>query len=142
MAKRVWKAKEVIKGWNEKPIKITGFEDPFDEDSAPALREMRILDAMLLIVNRTDSKTLEDSSKKRALKQALVKAVKTGRIELEPDVYKWLKTASEAVSPTAWQDNGNEVHDIISEGFSYDNEPSKSAKTKASKEAPDAPPAE
>lgn len=142
MAKRIWKAKDVIKGWQDKPIRIQQFEDPFDEDSIVEVGDMRVLDAMLVIANRFDCKTLDDASKKRTLKKALLASVKTGRIELEPDIYKWLKVASEQVCPMAWQDNANEVHDIISEGFRYENEPSESAGKAKVKKGEDAPPTE
>lgn len=137
MAKRVWKSKTTIKDWRGDPIRITQFEDPFDDDSPSEVGDMRVLDAMLHIANSFPCKTLDDSTKKRSLKQALLKAVKTGKIEIEPEVFKWLKTASEAVCPASWQDNANEVHDIISEGFTYENEPSKRAKATKGKGSSD-----
>ncbi len=142
MAKRVWKNKTIINDWRGRPIRVQQFEDPFDEDSPMQVGDMRVLDAMLHISNSFPCKTLDDSTKKRSLKQALLASVRTGKIELEPEVFKWLKTASEQVCPVSWQDNANEVHDIISEGFTYDNEPSKSAKKTARKEEPDASAAE
>lgn len=122
--KRVWKAKEVIKGWEGKPLKINKNDDPFDEESDMNLGEVTIFDAILVIVNNFPCETLEDSSKKKAIKQAIKTSMKTGLIELEGEVFKWLKTASEKVCPRAWQDNANEVHDIITEGFKKENEPS------------------
>lgn len=131
MAKRVWKAREVVKGWRGKPLRMQQLEDPFDDDSPSASADIRVLDIMLIIANGFGCKTLDDSSKKKALKQAVLASMESGKIELEPDVFKWLKTASEAVCPAAFQDNAGEVHDIITEGFSYENEPSKSAKKTA-----------
>ncbi len=145
--KRVWKAKEVINGWEGKPIKIQKPDDPFDEEEAANVEvgDMTIFDAMLFIsnINQIGSKqlveTLDDASKKKSLKQSLKASVKTGRIELEGEVFKWLKTVSEIVCPIAWQDNANEVYDIITEGFKKENEdePSKSKGTKAGKKAKD-----
>jgi len=140
--KRVWKAKEVIKGWQGKPLKAELDDDPFDEDSDMGLREVTVRDAMLIIANNFPCETLDDASKKKSLKQAIQSSMKTGLIELEGEVFKWLKTASEKVCPKAWQDNANEVHDIITEGFRKENEPSESAKKKALKKGKDAPPAE
>ena len=142
--KRVWKAKEVIKGWEGKPIRIQIADDPFDEESDVEVGDMTIFGAMLAISNIQQiggeilCKTLDDSSKKKSLKQALKAAMKSGRIELEIEVHKWLKGASEKVCPIVWQDNANEVHDIISEGWRAENEPSESAKKKALKEGKDA----
>lgn len=146
--KRVWKAKEVIKGWEGKPLTAQKAENPFDEDSDVSVGELTIFDAMFLISNISQignevlCKTLEDASKKKSLKQALKVAKKTGLIELEAEVFRWLKTASEKVCPMLWQDNANEVHDIITEGFKKENEPSKSAGKKEGKEGKDASPAE
>ena len=131
--KRVWKAKEVINGWTGTPIKIEKPDDPFDEEEKETkLGKLTILDAMLVISNLFRCETLEDSSKKKALKQALKASMKSGLIELEGEVFKWLKTASEKASPLAWQENANEVHDIITEGFRKENEkanPPKEVKT-------------
>lgn len=137
--KRVWKAKAIIKGWQGKPLKILQYDDPFDEDETSAsVGDMRVLDAMLVIANRFECKTLDDASKKKQLKQAVMASVRSGRIELEAEVYKWLKTASEQVCPVAWQDNANEVHDILTEGYAKENEPSESKREKALKESKDA----
>lgn len=131
--KRVWKAKEIIKGWQGKPIRIQMADDPFDEESDVEVGDMTILAAMMAISavqqigQEVICKTLDDASKKKSLRQALKAAVETGRIELEVEVHKWLKAASEKVSPLLWQDNANEVHDIITEGFRRENESSKSA---------------
>ncbi len=133
--KRVWKAKEVIKGWQGKPIRIQMATDPFDEEDNVEVGDMTIFGAMLVIANNFTCETLEDSSKKRELKKALKVSLKSGRIEVEGEVFKWLKTASEKVCPRAWQENANEVHDIITEGFKKDNEPPKSSpKAKSEKE--------
>ncbi len=132
--KRVWKAKEIIKGWEGKPIRIQIAADPFDDEDNVKVGDMTIFGAMLVIANNFACATLEDSSKKRELKKALKASVESGRIELEGEVFKWLKTASEKVCPQAWQDNGNEVHDIITEGFTKENEPSESAKKRAAQE--------
>lgn len=146
--KRVWKAKEVINGWEGKPIRIQIADDPFDEDSDVEVGDMTIFGAMLAISNIQQvggeilCKTLDDASKKKSLKQALKASMKTGLIELEPEVHKWLKGASEKVSPVVWQDNANEVHYIIDEGFKRENEPSKSARKTQGKKEKDASPAE
>lgn len=143
MAKRVWKAKQVIKGWDDKPITITKTDNPFDdEDTDSKVGSLTVFDAMFLITTNFKVETLDDSSKKKAVKQALLKASKSGKIELEPDIFKWLKAASEKISPIAWQDNANEVHDEIVEGFQYENEPSKSSKKAAGKKRADAQAAE
>ena len=129
--KRVWKAKEVIKGWNDKPIRINKTDNPFDdEDNTLEMGDLTIFDAMLVISGSFRCESLEDSSKKKAVRKALLAAMKSGVIELEGEEYKWLKAASEKVCPQAWQDNANEVHDIITEGFKKENE----AKPKAQKE--------
>ena len=123
--KRVWRAKEVIKGWQGKPLKASLSDDPFDEDAEVEVKDVTVRDAMLIIANNFPCETLDDASKKKALKQAVQVSMKTGLIELDGEVFKWLKTASEKVCPKAWQDNANEVHDIITEGFKKENEPSK-----------------
>ena len=120
--KRVWKSKEVINGWEGKPIRIQIADDPFDEESIVGVSDLTILGAMLVIANNYPCETLEDSSKKKAVKQALRDSIKTGLIELDGEEFKWLKTASEKICPKAWQDNANEVHDIITEGFRKENE--------------------
>ena len=136
--KRVWKAKEVIKGWEGKPIRVTKPDEPFDsEDTSTEVCDMTVFDAMLVVANLSRVETLDDSSKKKTLKQSLKESQQSGEIELEAEVYKWLKAASEKVSPLAWQDNANEVHDILTEGFKKENEPSKSAAKKAAKEEAD-----
>ena len=146
--KRVWKAKEVIKGWEGKPIRLQIADDPFDEESDTEVGDMTIFGAMLVIANvaqiggRPLCETLDDASKKKLLKQALKASMKTGLIELEGEVFKWLKGASEKVSPVLWQDNANEVHDIITEGFKKENEPSEPAGKKKGKKEADAPPTE
>mgnify|MGYP001596292251 CR=1 FL=1 len=123
--KRVWKAKEVIKGWEGKPIKIQMADDPFDENSDVEVGDMTVFGAMLVIANNFTCETLDDASKKKSLKQALKASVKSGLIELDAETFKWLKNASEKVCPRAWQDNANEVHDIITEGYRKENELSK-----------------
>ena len=120
--KRVWKAREVIKGWEGKPIRIQIAGNPFDDESDVTVGDMTIFAAMLVIVNLFKAETLDDSSKKKAIKQALKASLGTGKIELEAEGFKWLKVASEKISPQAWQENGNEVHDIITEGFAKENE--------------------
>ena len=146
--KRVWKAKEVIKGWEGKPIKIQMSDDPFDEESKVEVGDMTIFGAMLAISNVQQiggeilCKTLEDGSKLKALKKALKASMKSGLIELEGEVFKWLVYASEKVCPLAWRDNSNEVHDILTEGFKRENEPSKSKAKAEGKEKEDAAPAE
>lgn len=136
--KRIWRAREVIKGWEGKPIRIQIADDPFDDESDVEVGDMTIFGAMLVIANVFKCETLDDSSKKKAIKQALKASVKSGRIELEAEEFKWLKAASEKVSPQAWQDNANEVHDIITEGFKKENEPSKSETAKERKKREDA----
>lgn len=147
--KRTWKAKEVIRGWRDKPLRIQKTEDPFDEESTGVeVGNMTVFDAMIVITNTTQvagkllCTTLEDSSRKKSIKKALLASMKSGVIELEAEDFKWLKNISEIVSPVAWQENANEVHDIITEGFKKENEPPKSAGEKKSKEKKDAPPAE
>ena len=146
--KRVWKAKEVIKGWQDKPLKATVPEDPFDEDSDVKLKEITVFDAMIILCNVTSigneqiCKTLEDGSRKKALKKALLASIKTGYIELDNEDFKFLKRVSELACPLFWQDNANEVHDILTEGFRKENEPSESASKKKGKKGKDAPPAE
>ncbi len=135
--KRVWKAEEVIKGWQGKPIKIQMADDPFDDESDEKVGDMTIFGAMCFISNlaviagKQLCNSLDDASKKKSVRQALHASMETGRIELEPEVHKWLKAASEIVCPVAWQDNANEVHDIITDGYRKENEP-KSKKAKAS----------
>jgi len=138
--KRVWKAKEVIKGWEGKPIKIQMAEDPFDEDSDVEVGDLTVFGAMLVITNSFPCETLDDASKKKSLKQALKASVKSGTIELDGEVFKWLKVASEKVCPKAWQDNANEVHDIMTEGFKKENEPPESKGKTEGKEEKDATP--
>ena len=124
--KRVWKANQVILGWEGKPIKINKSDNPFDdEDTDYNLGDLTTFDAMLVIVNQMSVETLDDSSKKKAVKQALKAATPKGKIGLEAEGYKWLKAAAEKVCPKAWQDNANEVYDIITEGYVKENEPSK-----------------
>ena len=139
MAKRVWKNKTIINDWRGRPIRVQQFEDPFDEDSPMQVGDMRVLDAMLHISNTFPCKTLDDSTKKRSLKQALLASVRTGKIELEPEVFKWLKTASEQVCPAVFRVNGSIVYEFVKEGFAKSHEPK--AKT-ARKEEPDASAAE
>ena len=136
--KRVWKAKEVIKSWEGKLIKVQMAEDPFDEDSEAGIRSLTIFASMLIIANNHSCETLEDSEKKRLLKEALKSSVKSGRIELDSAVHKWLKAASVRVSPRAWQDNAEEVHRIIEEGYMKENEPSKPKSKKTGEEEADA----
>ncbi len=138
MALRVWKAKDIVKGWRETPIRIMQFEDPFDDDSPAEVGDMRVLDAMLVIANRAEVKTLDAAGKARSVKKAVLKSVKSGKIELEPDVFKWLKAAAEQVCPLAWGDNANEVYDIICEGFQYDNESPKRKKAASAEAEADA----
>ena len=140
--KRVWKPKVVIKSWEDKPIKIQKPEDPFDdEDTKLKLGDLTVFDAMLVIANRFTAESLDDASKKRDLKKALKESRETGTIELAAEIYKWMKTGAEKVCPAAWQDNANEVYDILTEGYIKENEPSKSAAKTAAKEKEDDPPA-
>jgi len=126
--RRTWKPGDVIRGWLGNPIKIVKSDDPFDpEDKAVGERDLTVFDAMLVVVNMTRCETLEDSSKSKALKQALRASRESGKIELEGEIFKWLKSASEKSCPLAWQDNANEVHDVITEGFRKENEPPKVA---------------
>lgn len=129
--KRVWNAKEIIKSWEDKPLTAQISDNPFEEDAKAKLRELTIFAAMMIISNiavignENLCTTLDEADKKKALKRALKDSMKTGRIELESEVYRWLKTASEKCCPLLWQDNANEVHDILTEGFVKENEPSK-----------------
>lgn len=138
MSKKVWKAKQVINNWQDKPIKAQLSDDPFDENTEISVREMTVRDAMLIIANNFDCKKMEDSEKKRMLKEAIKESMKSGRIKLDHAVHKWLKAASEQVSPTVWQDNAEMVHAVIEEGGTLENEPSKSRKAKTGKEGKNA----
>ena len=136
--KRVWKTKEVIKGWEGKPIKISIAEDPFDEDSDVEVGDLTVFAAMMVVSNLCKVETLDDASKKKMLKQSLKASIASGKIELEAEVYKWLKAASERVCPQAWQDNANEVHDILTEGYRKENDPPKSPSKAKGKDTQDA----
>jgi len=114
---RIWKAKTVIKGWDDKPIRIQIADDPFDEESTMKVGDLTTFSAMLVVANTFPCEDLEDATKKKNLKKALKVSLKSGKIELDAEVYKWLKTASERVCPRAWNDNANEVHDILTEGY-------------------------
>ena len=145
--KRVWKPKVVIKGWEDKPIKIQKADDPFDdEDDKVKVGDMTVFDAMLVIAANFKVETLDDATKKKGLKKALKESQKTGRIELDSEVFKWLKTGAEKVCPVAWQENANEVYDILTEGYVKENEPTRAASESATKakgkKRKDAPPAE
>lgn len=144
--KRVYKAKTVIESWEGKPLKAMIADDPFDEDSQAKMGELTIFAAMMAVSSvqvvgqEQLCKTLEDSDHKKALRMALKESVKTGKIELNAEAYKYLKYAAERVCPIMWQDNGREVADILTEGFAKENDPPKSkGKTQGKKEKDDSP---
>lgn len=116
---RTWKANTVIVGWNDRPLKLMQVEDPFDADGTeePTLRELTVLDAMLIVTNNYSCKTMEESEKKRLVKKALLKAGRKGSIVLDSSPHKWLVEIAKTVCPPVWQDNAEMVFDILSEGY-------------------------
>lgn len=131
--KYTWKAREIVNGWNGKPIRIPRQEDPDDEKSAVITVDATVSDVMHIIVTNSSYKTIEDSKEGRRLAEALEESRKSEVIELDQGTHTWLKKQSEAVSPQIFRISGEIVDELIRERYHRDNEITKAQKAQAEK---------
>ncbi len=120
---RIWKADTVINNWRDKPIRAQVVADPFsdDEGQVVSVGELTIMDAILIVVNTYQCKSMEDAEKKRHVKKALLEAGRGGKISIDTSDYNWLKEVTKAMAPALWQDNAEMVLDVIAEGYIKEN---------------------
>ena len=122
-----WNAKEVVNGWNGKPIRIPSQEDPYDEKSPIVVLDATILDVMQIIINNASYKTLEDSREGRRMAEALEESRKTDSIQIDQGTHNWLKKQSELISPQIFRVSGELIDNIIREGYRRETEPKKNS---------------
>jgi hypothetical protein len=120
-----WNAKEIVNGWNGKPIRIPVQEDPNDEKSPIKIMDATIRDVMLILANNASFKTLEDSREGRRMVEALEESRKTDSVEIDQGTHNWLKKQGEAIIPQVFRVSGEIIDNIIREGYRRTTEPKK-----------------
>ena len=111
---------EVVKGWDGKPLKsrVQGADGQVAEE-----KELKLENVLWIILNNAPLKTQNDSIQGQRLAKALDKAKDNGVIEMEEGVHDWIKPIAEQLTPGLFRINGNNVYELIKEGFEKEKQP-------------------